>query len=37
MLLQDGFTRTKNHLKGVLNMKQSLIVMTIETGRVTIL
>lgn len=27
----------KVNLKGVLNMKQSLIVMTIETGRVTIL
>jgi hypothetical protein len=37
MLLQSGFTRTENPLKGVLNMKRNLIVMTIETGRVTIL
>jgi hypothetical protein len=37
MLLQSGSDRAENHLKGVLNMKQSLIVMTIETGRVTIL
>lgn len=37
MLLQGGFTRTGNHPKGVLNMKHSSIVMTIETGRVTIL